>query len=202
MNPFFIFANLKCKQMAKASDISNGNFIMHNNELCQITEWMHRTPGNLRAFYQGKMKVLRTGKSVENRFRPDEEVKIVRVEDRDLQYLYKDGNAIVCMDNTSYEQFYVDESLFGSGLQFMKEGDMVSVYFAEEAPVSARPPKSVELEVTYTEPGVKGDTVSGGATKPARLETGYEIQVPLFIEIDEVLKIDTRSGKYISRAND
>lgn len=198
MNPFFIFAILKCKQMAKASDISNGNFIMHNNELCQITEWMHRTPGNLRAFYQGKMKVLRTGKSVENRFRPDEEVKIVRVEDRDLQYLYKDGNAIVCMDNTSYEQFYVDESLFGSGLQFMKEGDMVNVYFAEEAPVSARPPKSVELEVTYTEPGVKGDTATN-TLKPATVETGAEVRVPLFIETGEKIRINPETGEYMER---
>lgn len=184
--------------MAKASDLSNGNFIIYNNELCQITEWIHRTPGNLRAFYQAKMKVVRTGKSAENRFRPDEEVELVRVEERDLQYLYKDGTAIVCMDTDSYEQFYVDEILFGNGLQFMKEGNMVSVSFSGDTPVSAKPPKSVDLEVTYTEPGVKGDTATN-TLKPATLETGAEIRVPLFIETGELIRVNPESGEYIER---
>lgn len=184
--------------MAKASDLSNGNFIIYNNELCQITEWIHRTPGNLRAFYQAKMKVVRTGKSAENRFRPDEEVELVRVEERDLQYLYKDGNAIVCMDTDSYEQFYVDEILFGNGLQFMKEGNMVSVSFSGDTPVSAKPPKSVDLEVTYTEPGVKGDTATN-TLKPATLETGAEIRVPLFIETGEMIRVNPETGEYLER---
>jgi len=184
--------------MSKASDVSNGNFIRYNNELCQIIEWMHRTPGNLRAFYQGKMRILRSGKLAESRFRPDEEVEIVRVDERELQYLYKDGNAVVCMDNQSYEQYYVDEVFFGTGLQFMKEGNIVRVFFDGDNPILAKPPKSVDLEVTYTEPGLKGDTATN-TLKPATLETGAEIRVPLFIETGEMIRVNPESGEYMER---
>lgn len=184
--------------MAKASDLSNGTFLRYNGELCVIIELQHRTPGNLRAFYQAKMRNLKNGKQTENRFRPDEEVEIVRVEDRDLQYLYKEGDMLVCMDNESFEQYYVAEFLFGDAVGFMKEGVMVRVSFEEESPVYATPPKSVDLEVTYAEPGVKGDTATN-AKKQATLETGATINVPLFIETGEMIRVNPVTGEYLER---
>jgi elongation factor P len=185
--------------MAKASDMSTGNFIKYNGDLYVITELIHRTPGNLRAFYQAKMRNVKSGKIGENRFRPDEEVEIVRVEEKELQYLYKDGNAIVCMDTQSFEQFYVDEKFFGDSAKFLKEGLMVTVSFDNnDAPVYAKPPKSVELEVTYTEPGVKGDTATN-TLKPATVETGAEIRVPLFINSGERIKVNPETGEYMER---
>lgn len=184
--------------MATTSDLSTGMFLRHNGELVQLLEYIHRTPGNLRAFYQGKMRNLKTGKLVEYRFRSGEEVEIVRVEVRELQYLYKDGNSFVCMDNDTFEQIYVDEVMFGDGAQFMKEGMTVKISFEDETPIAAEPPNSVELEVTYTEPGVRGDTATN-TLKPATLETGATVNVPLFVNIGEVIKIDTRTGEYMER---
>lgn len=184
--------------MAKASDLSVGMFIRYNNELSVVVEFQHRTPGNLRAFYQAKMKNVKTGKAVENRFRPDEEVEILRVEERDLQYLYKEGEFMVCMDTESFEQYNVHETFFGESAQFLKEGVMVRVSFESESPVYATPPKSVELEVTYTEPGMKGDTATR-TLKPATLETGASISVPLFINTGEMIKVNPATGEYMER---
>jgi len=185
--------------MAKASDLSNGRFIKYNGDLYVITELIHRTPGNLRAFYQAKMRNVKSGKLGENRFRPDEEVEIVRVEERDLQYLYKDGNAIVCMDTNTFEQVYVDAHLFGDSEKFLKEGMMVTVSFDDnESAVYAKPPKSVELEITYTEPGIKGDTATN-SMKFATLETGAEVRVPLFINQGERIRLNPETGEYMER---
>lgn len=184
--------------MAKASDMSVGTFLRYNGELCVIMEYQHRTPGNLRAFYQAKMRNLKTGKQTENRFRPDEEVEVVRVEERDLQYLYKEGDSLVCMDTNTYEQYNVAEFLFGDAVNFLKEGTMVRVSFEGENPVYATPPKSVVLEVTYTEPGVKGDTATR-TLKPATLETGVTISVPLFVEQGELIKVNPETGEYMER---
>src|SRR5690606_23592359 len=117
--------------MATASDLSVGQFIRHNGELVQIVEYIHRTPGNLRAFYQGKMKNAITGKSVEYRFNPGEKVEIVRVEVRELSYLYKEGDALVCMDNETFEQYNISENFFGDAARFMEEGMTVMVSFEE-----------------------------------------------------------------------
>lgn len=185
--------------MATTSDVSVGSFIRYNGELVQVIEWQHRTPGNLRAFYQGKMKNVRTGKSVENRFRSGESVDLARVETRELQYLYKDGNSLVCMDGETFDQVYVDEVLFGSAVQFLKEGMIVIVAFESDNPVMATPPATVELEVTYSEPGVRGDTATN-VTKPATVETGAEVNVPLFVNTGDVIKIDTATGAYLERA--
>lgn len=184
--------------MAKASDLSNGSFFRYNGEMCVIVEIQHRTPGNLRAFYQAKMRNIKSGKLMENRFRPDEEVEILRVEERDLQYLYKEGNALVCMDVQSYEQYNIDETYFGDSAQYLKEGVMVRVSFESENPVYAIPPKSVELEVTYTEPGLKGDTATR-AMKPATVETGATVSVPLFINTGEMIKVNPATGEYLER---
>lgn len=185
--------------MATTQDVNVGSFIRYNGELVQIVEWQHRTPGNLRAFYQAKMRSIRTGKLLENRFRSGENIDTVRVEVRELQYLYKDDQNLVCMDNESFEQIYVDEVLFGDSLKFMKEGMIVQVAFeGDNNPVSAQAPSTVEMEITYTEPGVKGDTATN-TLKPATTETGAEIHVPLFVNIGEIVKIDTKTGEYIER---
>jgi len=184
--------------MATTQDVSNGNFIRFNGELCQIIEWQHRTPGNLRAFYQAKMRRVKDGKSAENRFRSGETVDIVRVETRELQYLYEEGDYFVIMDNTSFEQFSVEKSLFGSAARFLKEGMNVIVSFESEEPIMAQAPSNVELEITYTEPAVKGDT-STNALKSATVETGIEIRVPLFVNQGDRVRVDTRTGDYIER---
>lgn len=184
--------------MAKASDVKTGNILRFNNELVSVEEFNHRTPGNLRAFYQAKMRNVKTGKLVEYRFRTDEEVDIARVETSDYQYLYDDGEFFVVMDNQSYEQFNIPKSLFGSSARFLKDGMQVVIAMESEEPIMAQTPTTVELIVTYTEPAVKGDT-STSAMKNATLETGVEIKVPLFINEGDKLKVDTRTGDYIER---
>jgi len=184
--------------MAKASDVKTGNILRFNNELVSVEEFIHRTPGNLRAFYQAKMRNVKTGKLVEYRFRTDEEVEIARVETSDYQYLYDDGEFFVVMDNQTYDQFNIPKELFGSSARFLKEGMQVIIAMESDEPIMAQTPTTVELEVTYTEPAVKGDT-STSAMKNATLETGVEIKVPLFINEGDKLKVDTRTGDYIER---
>lgn len=184
--------------MAKASDVKTGNILRFNGELVSVDELLHRTPGNLRAFYQAKMRNVKTGKLVEYRFRTDEEVEIARVETNDYQYLYDDGDFFVVMDNNTYEQFNVPKDLFGGTARFLKEGMNVIVAFESDDPIMAQAPTSVELEITYTEPAVKGDT-STNALKSATVETGVEIRVPLFINQGDRVKVDTRTGDYIER---
>ena len=184
--------------MAKASDVKNGNILRFNGELVTVEEFIHRTPGNLRAFYQARMRNVKTGKLVEYRFRTDEEVEIARVETNDYQYLYEDGDFFVVMDNNTFEQYNIPKFLFGDAAKFMKEGMNVIVAFESDEPIMAQAPTSVELEITYTEPAVKGDT-STNAMKYATVETGVEIRVPLFINQGEKVRIDTRTGDYIER---
>jgi elongation factor P len=184
--------------MATTSDVSVGTVIRFNGELCQVLEWQHRTPGNLRAFYQGKMRNLKNGKLVENRFRSGEEVEIVRVEYKMMQYIYTEGDFIVCMDNETFEQVHVPASLFGDGIKFLKEGMEVKVSFEGDEIILAEPPTFVELEITYTEPGFKGDTATN-TLKPATLETGAIVNVPLFCDKGEIIKVDTRTGEYVER---
>lgn len=185
--------------MATTSDISKGMFIRHNGELVQILEWEHRTPGNLRAFYQAKMRNLKNGKSVENRFRSGETVEIVRVETKDYQYLYRDGNFLVCMDQQTFDQINIEEYLVGEAIQFLKEEMIITIVLEEGiTPISAELQNFVVLEITYTEPGKKGDTATK-TLKPATLETGATIQVPLFVDTGEKIKVDTRTGSYVER---
>jgi len=185
--------------MATTQDLSSGNFIRFNGELVQIIEWQHRTPGNLRAFYQAKMRRVKDGKLAENRFRSGESVEIVRVEVKELQYLYEEGEAFICMDNETYDQIPVQKFLFGTGAKFMKEGDTVLISFENgETPVLAEAPQYVTMEITYTEPGVKGDTATN-TLKPATVENRATVMVPLFVGVGEKIKIDTRNGEYVER---
>ena len=180
------------------ADLYNGAFIRHNGELCQILEYQHRTPGNLRAFVQVKMRVVKSGKQLENRYRAGEEIEFVRVEFSEYQYLYKDGNSLVVMDPNTFDQIYIPEALLGDSLQFLKEEMMLKVAFEEDKPISVELPTFINLMVTYTEPGIKGDTATN-TLKPATLETGAIIQVPLFVEQDTLIKIDTRTSAYVER---
>jgi elongation factor P len=146
--------------MASSGDLSVGSVIRFNGELCRIEEYIHRTPGNLRAFYQARMRNLKTGKLVENRFRVGEAVELVRVEYKQMQFIYPEGEFIVCMNNETYEQIYVPSFLLGDGLKFLKEGMEVKVSFEGDEPILAEAPVFVELVVTYTEPGEKGNTAT------------------------------------------
>ena len=184
--------------MATTQDVSVGNFLRYNGELVQVIEWQHRTPGNLRAFYQGKMRRVKDGKSAENRFRSGESVEIVRVETKELAYLYAEGEAFICMDNETYDQVPIAKFMFGVGAKFMKEGDTVLVAFEGETPVSAEPPSHAVVEITYTEPGMKGDTATN-TLKPATTETGANVMVPLFVNTGEKIRVDTRTGSYVER---
>jgi elongation factor P len=184
--------------MASTQDIGVGSVIRFNGELCQIIEYQHRTPGNLRAFYQAKMRNLKNGKLVEYRFRSGEGVELIHIDYKTLQYIYSEGDQIVCMDTETFEQVYVPALLFGDGVNFMKENDMVKVAFEGDTPITAEPPVFVELEVTYTEPGVKGDTATN-TLKPATVETNAEVMVPLFVNQGDKIKIDTRTGGYVER---
>lgn len=184
--------------MSKASEVRPGNILRFNGELVKVEEFLHRTPGNLRAFYQAKMKTIRTGKVIEYRFRTDEEVSIARVESKDYQYLYEDGDAFIVMDTESFEQFNIPKILFGSAARFLKEGVNVMVAFESDEPIMAEAPIHAELLIIYTEHAVKGDT-SNNALKMATLEGGVEIKVPMFINQNDKVKIDTRTGEYLER---
>lgn len=184
--------------MASSGDLSVGSVIRFNGELCRIEEYMHRTPGNLRAFYQARMRNLKTGKVVENRFRVGEAVEIVRVEYKMMQYIYPEGEFIVCMNNETYEQVHIPGFLLGDSLKFLKEGMEVKVSFEGEEPILAEAPVFVELVVTYTEPGEKGNTATN-TLKPATMETGAIVKVPLFINEGEKIRVDTRTAEYCER---
>lgn len=186
--------------MAKASEVRSGNVLRFNGELVAVEEYIHRTPGNLRAFYQARMRNLKTGRLVEYRFRTDEEVEIARVETNTYQYLYDDGEFYIVMDTNTYEQFNIPKELFGESARFLKDGMEVSVSFESDEAIMAQTPTTVDLEITYSEPAVKGDT-SSGAMKYATLETGVEVRVPLFINQGDIIRVDTRTGDYIERAN-
>jgi elongation factor P len=184
--------------MAKASEARQGSVLRFNGDLVSVEEFIHRTPGNLRAFYQARMRNLKTGKLVEYRFRTDEEVEICRVETNNYQYLYEDGDFYVVMDNESFEQFNIPKFLFGEPGKFIKEGMNVMIAFESEEPIMAQVPTHVEMAITYTEPAVKGDTATN-VTKAATVENGVEIRVPLFINEGDKVKIDTRTGDYVER---
>lgn len=184
--------------MADTGDIGVGSIIRFNGELVQIMEYQHRTPGNLRAFYQAKMRNLKNGKQTENRFRSGEGVEIVRVEFRMMQFIYSEGEFAVVMDNQNFEQVHIPMLMFGDSGRFLKEGMEVKISFEGDEPILAEAPTFVEAQVTYTEPGLKGDTATN-TLKSATIDTGTEIRVPLFTNEGDWVKIDTRTGEYVER---
>jgi len=185
--------------MATTADIKNGLCIEYNNGLYMITEFQHVKPGKGPAFVRTKLKNVETGKVIENTFSAGHKITTARIERRPHQYLYKDDLGFHFMDSNTYEQVALPEEIIPSA-DLLKDGQEVEVlYHAEtEKALTCDLPAFVELQITYTEPGVKGDTATN-STKPATLETGAEIQVPLFINQDEVIKVDTRTRSYGER---
>lgn len=186
--------------MATTADFRNGLCLEYNHDIYQIIEFQHVKPGKGAAFVRTKLKSMTNGRVLENTFPAGARVETARVERRKYQYLYADDTGYVFMDNDTFDQIPIEGKLLGDQLDLLKEGEEVEILFhAEtETPLSAELPPFVELEVTYTEPGVKGDTATG-ATKSATVETGAEIQVPLFVENGEKLRIDTRTKSYVER---
>lgn len=186
--------------MASTADFRNGMVIELDGELLQIIEFQHVKPGKGGAFVRTKLKKVMSGAVLDKTFRAGEKVSDVRLENRTMQYLYADGNLYYFMDNETYEQFPVSESVIGEQVRYLKENIEVTGLFREETLLMVELPFFVELEVTDTDPGIKGDTVSGG-TKPARLESGATVNVPLFIEVGDKIKVDRRTNEYLERAN-
>jgi elongation factor P len=170
-----------------------------DGNLFTITQYQHVKPGKGQAFVKTKLKNVKSGAVTEKTFRADEKVNLAVLDKREMQYLYEDDAGLVFMDNESYEQVHVPADLLGDARAFLKDGTVCIVPTYEGTPVGAELPVSIELEITDTEPGLKGDRVAG-ALKPATLETGAVVQVPLFLEKGERIKVDTRSGEYMSRA--
>jgi elongation factor P len=181
------------------NDLRNGMTLDLPEGLFGVVEFQHVKPGKGGAFVRTKLKNVRTGAVIERTFRADERVEQAIVDKREMQYLYRDGAEFVFMDTTSYDQLHVSPSTLGQAASFLKEGDsaVLQLYGAEIVGVDL--PAAVELSVAETEPGVQGDRVSG-ARKPATLETGLVVQVPLFVNPGDRVKVDTRSGEYITRA--
>ena len=185
--------------MVSAVDFKNGLTIQYENVIYFIIEFQHVKPGKGAAFVRTKMKNLRTCAVTEKTFRPSEKMPTAHIERKDMQYLYSDGELFHFMDVETFEQIALNEDQLGDTLKFVKENDMVKMLIFGSEVIGVEPPLNVELEITHTEPGIKGDT-STGATKPATVETGANVNVPLFVNIGDKIKIDTRTGEYLSRA--
>lgn len=186
--------------MANTSEIKNGLCLKHSNDIYSVVEFLHVKPGKGPAFVRTKLKSLTTGKVVDNTWPSSHKIDIVRVERRTYQYLYKDDMGFNFMNTENYEQVTLPSELIDkAGL--MKEGSNIEVLFntEDDSPLTAELPQYIVLEITYTEPGLKGDTATN-ASKPATVETGAEIRVPLFINEGDKVKIDTRDGSYVERA--
>ncbi|RPI00838.1 MAG: elongation factor P [Calditrichaeota bacterium] len=186
--------------MVTTSDFKTGLIVRIDNELYTIVEFQHVKMARGSAFTRTKLKGLQSGRVLERTFRGSDKLEDVNIERRQMQYLYREGNMLFCMDNETYEQIALESRLLAPSPDFLKEGIQVSLLLNDEVPIAAEMPFFVELEVIETDPGFKGDTVSG-ATKPATVETGSRVQVPLFVEAGDVIKIDTRSASYLERVN-
>lgn len=187
--------------MATTNDIKNGSVLNLDGQLWNVIEFQHVKPGKGGAFVRTKMRNVMSGKVVDKTFNAGTKVDFATVDRRDYSYLYQDGADYVFMDTTDYEQVTVPATVVGDAANFMLENQQVTIAMHEGAPLYLDLPASVVLEVTYTEPGLQGDRSTGG-TKPATLETGYEIQVPLFLETGTKVKVDTRTGDYLGRVNE
>ena len=185
--------------MATTNDLKNGMTLNIDGSLWTVVEFQHVKPGKGPAFVRTKMKQVLTGKVVEKTFNAGVKVEVAVVEKRDMQYLYKDGSDFVFMDTATYDQITISEATVGDAANYMLENAEVIVAMHEGNPLYVELPASVTLEITYTEPGIQGDRSSGG-TKPATVETGIDIQVPLFIKQGEKVLVDTRDGSYLGRA--
>ena len=186
--------------MATTNDLKNGLVLNIDGQLWTVVEFQHVKPGKGPAFVRTKLKAVLSGKVVDRTFNAGVKVETANVDKRDFQYLYRDGEDFVFMDTSSYEQVHVNPAVVGDNAKWMLEGQGAIVATHDGVPLYVELPASVELMITYTEPGLQGDRSTGG-TKPATLETGAEIAVPLFIENDTKVKVDTRDGSYLGRVD-
>ena len=184
--------------MISAGDFRNGVTLEIEGNVFQIVEFQHVKPGKGAAFVRTKLKNIINGGLVERSFRPTEKFPQARIDRKDMQYLYEDGGLFTFMDVETYDQIALKAETIGDALKFVKENEMCKVCSYNGSVFSVEPPLFVELQITETEPGFKGDTATG-ATKPAIVETGAKVNVPLFVEQGETIKIDTRTGEYLSR---
>ena len=186
--------------MATTNDLKNGMTLNLDGQLWNVIEFQHVKPGKGGAFVRTKMRSVLSGKVVEKTFNAGVKVEVASVEKRNMQYLYRDGEDFMFMDSTNYDQISISKQTVGDAVNYLLENADVVVAMHEGNPLFIELPASVELKITYTEPGLQGDRSSGG-TKPATVETGITVQVPLFIKQDEVVLVDTRTGAYLGRAN-
>jgi elongation factor P len=186
--------------MATTNDLKNGMTLNLDGQLWNVIEFQHVKPGKGGAFVRTKMRSVLSGKVVEKTFNAGVKVEVASVEKRNMQYLYRDGEDFMFMDSTNYDQISISKQTVGDAVDYLLENADAVVAMHEGNPLFIELPASVELKITYTEPGLQGDRSSGG-TKPATVETGIIVQVPLFIKQDEVVLVDTRTGAYLGRAN-
>lgn len=185
--------------MISTNDFKTGLTIEIEGEVFQIVDFQHVKPGKGAAFVRSKIRNVRTGAVVERTFNAGEKLPKARIDRKEFQFLYNDGTLFYFMDMETYDQTSLDNNQLGDAVRYLKENMILSVMTFQDKPIGVDLPNFVELKVTETSPGIKGDTASGGS-KPASLETGYVVQVPFFINVGDVLQIDTRTGQYIKRA--
>jgi elongation factor P len=183
-----------------ANDLRPGMVINHNGELFSIYKAEHRTPGNLRAFVQAKMRNLRTGSMIDHRFRSEDTVDRAVIDEVDMQYLYSDADMFYFMNTSTYEQFHLSKEVVGDRAQYMMPDVILKIDFYEGRPIDISLPATVDLKVVETEPGIKGASATN-VTKAAKMDTGLVVQVPPFINEGEIIKIDTSNGTYLARSN-
>jgi len=187
--------------MGSTTDFKPGLVIRWNNDLWTVVEFQHVNPGNWRAFVRAKLKNIKSGKVIENRFRAGESIDTVRVERKVCQFLYREGTDYVVMDNETYDQFNVAPELIGAGEKFLKENTNIDILFDGSVIIAIECPIFMQLRVTETVRGEKGDTVSN-VLKPATMETGAVVNVPLFVNEGDLIKVDTRDGSYVERVKE
>ena len=187
--------------MATSNDIKNGTVILENGQLWSVVEFQHVKPGKGGAFVRTKQKNVVTGKIVDKTYNAGAKIETASVDRSDYQYLYQDGADFVFMNLSDYDQITVSGTIVGDAIKYMLENQQVTIAMHDGSPLYIELPASVVLEVTYTEPGLQGDRSNAGS-KPATVETGAEIQVPLFLETGTKVKVDTRTGEYLGRVND
>ena len=186
--------------MISTNQFKNGAHIEVEGVIYKIVDFQHVKPGKGGAFVRTKLRRHTDGSVIDKTFRAGEKFRPIHTETRKMQYLYDSGDAQVFMDNQSYDQLELPSDIAGEDMQWVRPNDEVEILFVDEQPSGVQVPSAVDLAVTQTDPGLKGDTASGGGQKPATLETGVVVQVPLFIEEGEKIRVDTRTGDYVSRA--
>jgi len=184
--------------MASLNDLRTGLVIRLDEVVYTMTDCQHVKPGKGGAFARTKLKRVTDGAVIDRTFRSSESIETVRLEGRDMQFMYSDGDLLHFMDNETFEQHALSEELIGDGMKFLKEGETITVKVDRDTPMTVDLPTFVALKIVETDPGLRGDTASGGS-KPAKLETGGVVQVPLFVENGTVIKVDTRTGAYVER---